>query len=299
VRGQLGILDRAIGQSSVSLSRRLRLAKGMFGLKVDRPPWARPSSLALRSPRPTSTVAATPRMSLYVARQYRPSRASLGSFRGPVITRPSPDMRPLPSWVTSPWSKAPIAVGSHIRTRPRQVNRPASRQIVTTAPMTSQSHRTPVTQAVALEAIVPVLAPRLSGLGQTVRKSRFSSEYALPASVPNTAAVAPSGDNYTGDEPFGAEIQLANTAFRAISARPPAQTSTVSRRKAARSDPNGPQDGTGKEHDTRQGDLYLEGSVLGRWLTQHLNREIIRPRAGIVAVDPRITPSWGGPSLGT
>jgi hypothetical protein len=54
-----------------------------------------------------------------------------------------------------------------------------------------------------------------------------------------------------------------------------------------------------EQNNLRQGDLYLDGPILGRWLTQQLDHELIRPRAGILAVDPRITPSLGGPSLPT
>jgi len=57
-----------------------------------------------------------------------------------------------------------------------------------------------------------------------------------------------------------------------------------------------------KESNDRQGagergDLYMDGSTLGRWLIKQLNNEVVRPRTGIMAVDLRATPSWGGPSL--
>jgi hypothetical protein len=47
-----------------------------------------------------------------------------------------------------------------------------------------------------------------------------------------------------------------------------------------------------------EGVIYLEAAELGRWLQDYLSEQIIRPQPGIIAVDPRLTPSWGGPSLG-
>jgi len=47
-----------------------------------------------------------------------------------------------------------------------------------------------------------------------------------------------------------------------------------------------------------QADLYIDGAVLGRWVTRHLERQLIRPPSGIAAVDPRLTPGWAGPATG-
>lgn len=46
------------------------------------------------------------------------------------------------------------------------------------------------------------------------------------------------------------------------------------------------------------GDLYLETYQLGRWLKTYVGQQLIRPRSGMMAIDPRSTPPWGGPSLG-
>jgi hypothetical protein len=61
----------------------------------------------------------------------------------------------------------------------------------------------------------------------------------------------------------------------------------------------GPREDKEKGSRAGEGDLYLEGAAMGRWLTQYLGQEFARPRSGIMGVDPRITPSWGGPSLAT
>jgi len=47
-----------------------------------------------------------------------------------------------------------------------------------------------------------------------------------------------------------------------------------------------------------QADLYIDGAVLGRWVTRHLERQLVRPPSGIAAVDPRLTPGWAGPATG-
>jgi hypothetical protein len=45
-------------------------------------------------------------------------------------------------------------------------------------------------------------------------------------------------------------------------------------------------------------ELQLDGAVLGRWVTRHLERQIIRPQAGGTGFDPRMSPSWTGAPIG-
>lgn len=42
------------------------------------------------------------------------------------------------------------------------------------------------------------------------------------------------------------------------------------------------------------GDVYLDGTRLGRWITNHLGREASRPPSGATAFDPRMGISWSG-----
>ncbi len=111
--------------------------------------------------------------------------------------------------------------------------------------------------------------------------------------------IAPVGYNYGSDAPVGAASRPGNAPVGAILTTFRSRSSTLTRPKTMRGNPSWNQQSSGKRDEAGHGALYLEGSVLGRWLTQYLNREIVRPRAGIMAVDPRITPSWGGPSLAT
>lgn len=58
-----------------------------------------------------------------------------------------------------------------------------------------------------------------------------------------------------------------------------------------------PKETSDRQGGGERGDLYMDGSTLGRWLIKQLNNEVVRPLTGIMAVDLRATPSWGGPSL--
>jgi hypothetical protein len=43
-----------------------------------------------------------------------------------------------------------------------------------------------------------------------------------------------------------------------------------------------------------QGNIYVDGSRLGRWVTDHLSRAAERPRASMTGFDPRMTATWPG-----
>ena len=46
------------------------------------------------------------------------------------------------------------------------------------------------------------------------------------------------------------------------------------------------------------GDVYLDGTRLGRWISDRLARDASRPQAGGVGFDPRMTLAWPGPPIG-
>ena len=63
------------------------------------------------------------------------------------------------------------------------------------------------------------------------------------------------------------------------------------------------QDGTTQEQSTGRNvespaDLYLDGAILGRWIVKYLEQQVVRPNAGVSTVDPRLTPTWTGSSIG-
>ncbi len=49
---------------------------------------------------------------------------------------------------------------------------------------------------------------------------------------------------------------------------------------------------------TLQGDIIIDGTRLGRWMTNSLARQASRPPSGPVAPDPRQTPLWSGQAQG-
>lgn len=55
--------------------------------------------------------------------------------------------------------------------------------------------------------------------------------------------------------------------------------------------------------DTRgtsmQGDVYLDGTRLGRWVADYLSKAVDRPRSGTTGFDPRMTATWPGAPVGS
>jgi hypothetical protein len=48
-----------------------------------------------------------------------------------------------------------------------------------------------------------------------------------------------------------------------------------------------------------QGDVYLDGARVGRWMSDRLARVVDRPQAGVTGFDPRLGPAWPGSLHGT
>jgi hypothetical protein len=48
-----------------------------------------------------------------------------------------------------------------------------------------------------------------------------------------------------------------------------------------------------------QGDVFLDGARVGRWMSDRLAREADRPQAGMTGFDPRLGPAWPGSLHGT
>lgn len=299
VRNSLLTLDRTTSQASIRLSRLLRIADGIFGGKVGRLPWAKPTAPASGPRRPIRAAVTTPRLSSHVVHQYRRLPDPSGRSRPSAVSLPSRGMRPRSQRLAPPQHQAPAAPADGAKTRPRHTNLPVGRKVRIPSLISSRSHRTPATHSMALETIVQLIASRLSGYGKTFGKSRSLSGHVRSTRLGSAVPIAPVGQSCADSEPRGVMTQPANTWAGAVSAPSVLQASTRSRPKTARSNHGGIQDDNRKKIKTNQGDLYLEDSILGRWLTQHLTREITRPRAGTLAVDPRIAPVWGGPSLPT
>jgi hypothetical protein len=291
VRSELRALDKIIGHSSVRLSRLLRIANGIFGGKIGRLSWVKPTSPARGLQRQgRATMITTPQLSPRVFRQYRPLWVPPGQFHPPAISRPFRDTRLHTQWLTSPQLKAPVVAADRTRTGSRQVNGLVSHQVQTSAPVPRRSQRLQVAPSIALESIVQAVASRLPDFGKTMERSRSLSEHTRSTRPGGAPAVASFVYNDALAGPFNHITQPVSRSSEATSPPSLSPSATVSRLKTTQSNRSGIRGNSGKEAKSRKGDLYLEGSVLGRWLIEHLNREISRPRAGILAVDSRITP---------
>jgi hypothetical protein len=291
VRRKIRALDKIIGHSSTGLSRLLRIADGIVGGKIGRLSWVKPTLLARGQQRQgRATMITTLGLSPRVLRQYRPLRVPLGQFHPPAISRPFQDTRLHTQWLTSPQLKTPVVGADRTRTEPRQVNGLVSQQVQIPAPMPGRSQRLRVAPSIAFESIVQVVASRLSDFGKTIGKSQSLSEHARSTRTGSAPAIASFVYN---DALAGSFNHITLPVSRSSEATTPPSLSpntAVSRLKTVQSDRSGIRGNNEKEAKNRKGDLYLESSVLGRWLLEHLNQEISRPRAGTSAVDSRITP---------
>jgi hypothetical protein len=52
------------------------------------------------------------------------------------------------------------------------------------------------------------------------------------------------------------------------------------------------------QNGPRQGDVYLDGSRLGRWIADRLAGDAGGPQSGITGFDPRLGATWPGASQG-
>jgi hypothetical protein len=55
---------------------------------------------------------------------------------------------------------------------------------------------------------------------------------------------------------------------------------------------------TPPQNGPMQGDVYLDGTRLGRWISERLTRAAEQPRSGITGFDPRLSITWPGAPIG-
>ena len=298
-RNQLEILNRTIVKSSINLSRLRSISERIVGLKAGRLPWVAPTTLAFQPQRSTKMTTTTLSRTHQVDYQDNPSRASSVSFRQLTVSRPLQALLSLPRRVLAATSKAPIVPSNYTWTTPRQQEKPASRVVNAIALLPPQPHRASARHPIAIETIVQALASQFSSSMRAFGQPHPSSERHGSARRRLPAAVAPFGYSHPSSRRLGGFAQHLSRFSETISTEFPSRATAASHSTTMRRNPSYIKDEYDNGNSTGRGDLHLEGSVLGRWLTQHLTREVIRPRAGIITVDPRITPSWGGPSLFT
>jgi hypothetical protein len=296
---QFGTFTETIGPATIILPRLLRIVGGIFNPKLRHLPWAKAASLTRRPWGATKAVSATSRLSSPAAVGHDPPWTPRSATPRPRASLPFLDMppRPLPSGLLRP--RAPVGSSRRIQEQLRGTNSTARYPADRPVPISSKIHTTAASQSVAFETVVHLLAGRLSGASQTLGTSRSLLGYVPAATRQRATAVAPVTYKYSGEEPLKGMFPPNNVSTGAILTRSPTGTPMASRPVTVPSILDTSQASSNKARNAGSGNLYLEGSVLGRWMTRRLSEEIVRPRDGTMAVDPRVTPPWGGPSLPT
>jgi hypothetical protein len=302
--GLLDILDRVISQSSIQLTRLLRIASGTFSFNVGRRSRTRQANMPHRTRLPTRTLNTTPTLPLPTLHQKSPKPISLADFYRPPMSVPVKVVPPFQPLVT-PLLFKPLAIpASHIPTRSRQLSEPDGSQ--TSAAAYFQPNQTRGTRSDSSAVNTRRLISWLTGLSSIYgtlpssygtlpsshgRRSSSKPEHGTPDAVPSY--------QQANHQTFNIAKRL-EQALTAVVSIGPRSLTTAGSSTGTGSGAEGPSPGsyTGKGNKSGQGELLLEGSALDRWLTQNLNQAIIRPPTGIIGVDPRITPACVGSSFG-
>lgn len=295
--GLLDILDRVISQSSIQLTRLLRIAGGTFAFNIGRRSRIRRANMPRSTRLPTRTLDTTPTLPLPAVHQKSPKPISLADFYRPPMSVPVKVAPPFLPSVTSLLFK-PLAIPtSHISTRSRQVSGPGGSR--TSAAVHFQPNQTRGQRSNSSEVNTRRLVSWLAGLSSIhgtlpssySRRSSSKSERDTPVAALSYQRVNHQTSN------IAKRLEPAPAAVVSIGPRP---LTIAGPSTGAGADAGGPSPGgyTGKGNKSGQGELLLEGSALERWLTQTLNQAVIRPPTGIIGVDPRITPAWTGSSFG-
>ncbi len=297
LRDQAGALDRILGQSSVKLSRLLSIAQTHLRFQAGHAPSAKPASPLIRSKKSAWPLIMSLQPSTPLNHNHRSSQMASGPVSRRVVSRPVGELHPLPYQPVSLKSYAHAAVGHAARNEAQQISKMGSRRANPTALLTPGSRQISHKQSMALKATALVPVYRFPPSRKIVGRYRAPPEYARAATHQVIPAVAPSSNRFLDDGTSGLNSPLVSLRTDRIQSALQVRISTAFGDNTPPSRADRIQASNDSRREIRHGDLYLEGSVLGRWLIQHLNREIIRPRSGMMAVDPRITPPWGASSL--
>ena len=94
-----------------------------------------------------------------------------------------------------------------------------------------------------------------------------------------------------------AELQIAplklagNVSYDGMASARPPNVDPIS--------PSAAPSGRGFQSATVQGDIYVDGSRLGRWMTDRLFKSAELPRGATTGFDPRMTATWPGSPVST
>ena len=304
LRCHFNALTRISDRATSILYRLLRIPGVTHGLSDRRAPWA---NVVIPTPqRRTGFATFLPRhlLSYDAGRHVFPLNIPSLPLR-PLLSQSLSNTPPLPSRHGSSKSSNPY-IQARSNEPPRRLERSIRRPSHTNTTATSQAPRTSMTRLGPFGTASGEFTLRALGL-RIAASNPMSAAFSPMSTVAQLRLVQHARSSTNGPLGFGTtrtvffsapsglpEVPSADTPTRTLPQRSTAQSQT-----AAQSDLRLGRSINGQAQAFSLGDLYLESTILGRWLTQHLNRQIEVPRPGIRSVDPRITPAWDGPSLST
>jgi len=297
-RGLLDLLDRVISQSSIRLTSLLRIARDAFAINAGRQSWARPGAITPRAGSPPHKVNAPQSLAPHTPRRDPVAPALLHTFYRSAMPAPRQAAFPFPSSLALLLFKRHDLSGSYIPARPPQMRGLGGRESGAATIARFRATRSGAMQPVPAPAVTQYFGSRLAHLSPAYQ--RPPSPYGHPhAPQPEHGPPAAAPRYQRVDHQISGTIaKLAKISARAVRIAPLRPTPAAFRPSPVSGRPHVSPGGARNTSNTECGELMLEGSTLGRWLTRHLNQEIIRPPTGIIGVDPRITPAWPGPSFG-
>jgi hypothetical protein len=309
IRHDLNALNRVLDDSTIGLKRlkditdRLKLGSKWYLATPDRSgsPTSFPDPAATRASVASPLIELTPRKSNERSSLLPESRSdTLSRTTPPIASGPDRPGQPRIPLATAPWEppKAPSS-------------RPLSTMVAERGTESGQSSVVPsevldrIQSWLARPARVPSSAtPHLSQsidigaltLPTTLASERKQSQQAAPDQAAGTplqpTSYLPSLSTRLSPD---AALRHPSVAFGdprvlPIQGQPGSQIASL---PSAVPPPAEPQ------RAALQGDVYLDGSRLGRWIVNHLAKAAERPRAGATGFDPRLTATWPGAPIGT
>lgn len=299
INRQLGVLYTTIEKASFKLIRLLRSAEKISGSRIGPPIGSRPMPQAFGSRQPVLPLTGALQVSVIVSPEIDSFRAFFMAVPRFATSSPLRKMTLLSPSSTLQHPERLHAPGKNVQTDTlHHTSLVAQRWVGAVSQRMTRPFQTTAAQPIAPGAAVGLLVSRVRSGGSPLEIGRPFKESAIQSRRQRVVATAPFAHYRVGDEPgdpfIRSAISRGGTALSPLSS----PTFAVSRSKVPPTNPLEKENGINGNSRSLQGELYLDDSMLGRWLTQYLSREVIRPRTGIMAIDPRVTPSWGGPSLG-
>jgi hypothetical protein len=223
----------------------------------------------------------------------QPSAVPAASAPTPPPSLPAPPSLAPPPLVTTPTRPDPSVPASSPPQTPRT---PSIGQPVQNA------GRTPAV------AHPPASASLLPTQRTPEQRDRLPSSTAQVNTTAAAAPVAPPLLERPSSAPPRQAAPVASPLLERPSSAPPRQAAPVASPVAVRNGIDTRMEQTNQPilESTRQaadmrpteGHIYLEGAVLGRWLSDQLSRAAARPQTSSTAFDPRVSPVWPGSPIG-